>query len=125
MNSLIWQRTANDNSAYVGCVKDLIGQNQLEIGHLKTVDQCITNNSWRYFTLFIRHNLYNCLSVLSCLSCFFSECITNADCNHDENSAKCVKGQCKCKDELIKDGKKCKAGKNRDGISIAAIFYSI
>ncbi|KAL9971371.1 hypothetical protein ACROYT_G023890 [Oculina patagonica] len=36
------------------------------------------------------------------------ECLSNVDCNYDENSATCVKGECKCKDELIREGKKCK-----------------
>ncbi|XP_078374216.1 uncharacterized protein LOC144657744 [Oculina patagonica] len=36
------------------------------------------------------------------------ECLANVDCNYDENSGKCVNGECKCKDELIREGKECK-----------------
>ncbi|KAJ7393562.1 EGF domain [Desmophyllum pertusum] len=41
-------------------------------------------------------------------ACTKPECASDTDCNYDENSASCDRGDCKCKDELIREGKKCK-----------------
>lgn len=40
----------------------------------------------------------------------FLECYIDTDCK--QFSATCYKGMCKCKDELIRDGKACKPGKD-------------
>lgn len=45
-------------------------------------------------------------TILSLGSCL--ECLSNKHCNTTYST--CVKGACKCKDELIKEGKFCKNG---------------
>ena len=42
--------------------------------------------------------------------CFCLECLNNTDCKQVYST--CYNGMCKCKDELIKDEKTCKAGED-------------
>ena len=49
-----------------------------------------------------------CLTILHCRWILSLECLSNKDCNTTYST--CDDGTCKCKDELIKEGKTCKHG---------------